>query len=121
MEKVTESILKFLRLDNLVSNLTGYVEARIALMKVEIREDMSRAISRGMVIVALFFMGFLFLVFLSIGLAQFLNTFFEYGYAGYWIVAGIYGSFFLLLLIFKKNILEYFEVQFSDIMKRKEK
>ncbi|HRI78592.1 MAG TPA: phage holin family protein [Cyclobacteriaceae bacterium] len=121
MEKITESILKFLKLDSLVNNLTGYVEARINLMKVEIREDVSKAISQGMVMVALFFMGFLFLVFFSIGLAQFLNTFFEYTYAGYWIVAGIYGSIFLILLLFKKNISAYFEAQFSELMQRKEK
>ena len=121
MEKITETILKFLKLDSLVSNLTGYVEARIALMKVEIREDVAKAISRGMVLVALLFMGFLFLVFFSIGLAQFLNTYFEYSYAGYWIVAGIYGSFFLLLLLFKKSIFTYFEAQFSELMQRKEK
>jgi uncharacterized membrane protein YqjE len=121
MEKISETILKFLKLDNLVNNLTGYVEARINLMKVEIREDVAKTISRGMVMVALFFMGFLFLVFFSIGLAQFLNTFFEYGYAGYWIVAGIYGGFFLLLLLFKKNISDYFEAQFAELMQRKEK
>ena len=121
MEKITESILKFLHLDSLVSNLTGYVEARIALMKVEIREDLAKAIARGMVLVALFFMGFLFQVFFSIGLAQFLNTFFEYNYAGYWIVAGIYAATFLLLLVFKKNIYDYFEKYFSEIITRKEK
>ena len=121
MEKITETILKFLKLDNLVSHVTGYVEARISLMKVEIRDDMAKAISRGMVMVALFFMGFLFLVFFSIGLAQFLNTFFNYSYAGYWIVAGIYGGIFLLLLLFRKSILAYFEAQFSELMQRKEK
>ena len=106
---------------HLSQHLTGYVETRIALLKVEIREDMAKAIARGMVMVALFFMAFLFLVFFSIGLAQFINTFFEYAYAGYWIVAGIYAFFFLLLLIFKKNIYRYFEEHFSEMIKRKEK
>ncbi len=121
MEKITETVLKFLKLDSLVSNLTGYVETRIALMKVEIREDMAKVIARGMVMVALFFMAFLFLVFFSIGLAQFFNIFFEFNYAGYWIVAGIYVLFFLLLLVFKKNIYQYFEEHFSEMIKRKEK
>ena len=121
MEKITETILKFLKLDSLVSNLTGYVEARITLMKVEIREDMAKAIARLMVMVALFFMAFLFLVFFSIGLAQFINTFFEYGYAGYWIVAGIYAFFFLLVVLFRQNIYHYFEEHFSEMIKRKEK
>jgi uncharacterized membrane protein YqjE len=121
MEKITDSILKFLKLDSLVSNLTGYVEARIALMKSEIKEDVAKAISRGMVMAGLFFMGFLFLVFFSIGLAQFINVFFAYSYAGYWIVAGIYAVIFLFLLVFREKIYQSFESQFSEIMKRKEK
>ena len=121
MEKITETILKFLHLDGLVQNLTGYVEARISLMKVEVKEDMARAMARGMVFVALFFMAFLFLVFFSIGLAQFLNTFFSFPYAGYWIVSGIYGATFLIVLVFRKNINHNFEKYFAEIMKGNQK
>src|SRR5258708_29967055 len=92
MDKISETILKFLRLDNFVQNLTGYVEARIELLKVEIREDVAKAIARGMGIVALFFIGFLFLFFFSVGLAQFLNRLFDGPYAGYFSLAGIYGA-----------------------------
>ena len=121
MDKISETIFKFLHLDNLVQNLNNYVEARIELIKVEIREDVSKAIARGMVIMALFFIGFLFLIFLSVGLAHYLNRFFEGAYGGYWSVAGIYGATFLLLLVFKRSIYQYFERQFSDLIKRKEK
>lgn len=121
MEKISETILKFLRLDNVVQHLTGYVEARIALMKAEIREDVALAIARSMVMVALFFIGLFFLIFFSIGLAQFLNRFFEESYGGYWSVAGFYGATFLLLLVFRKSISQYFEIRLTDIIKRKEK
>jgi len=62
MDKIAETILKFLRLDNIVHNLTGFVEDRIELMKVEIKEDVGKVIARGMVMIALFLMGFLFLI-----------------------------------------------------------
>ncbi|MBY0433645.1 MAG: phage holin family protein [Cyclobacteriaceae bacterium] len=121
MDKLSETILKFLRLDNFVQNLTGYVEDRIELMKLEIREDVAKAVARGMVMIALFFMVFLFLIFFSIGLAHFFNQYFTSSYAGFWIVAGIYGVTFLLLLIFRKSINHFFEKELSDMIKRKEK
>ena len=118
---IAESILKFLKLDSLVSSLTGYVEARIELLKSEIREDVSKAIAKSLMTVVMFLVGFMFLVFFSIGLAHFLNTYFEGTYAGYWAVAGIYGLIFLLLLLFRKGIYEYFLRQLAEMMKRKEK
>lgn len=121
MDKISDTILKFLRLDNFVQNLTGYVETRVELMKVEIREDVAKAIARAMVIVALFLMAFLFLIFFSVGLAHFLNRFFDEPYVGYWSVAGIYAATFLLLFVFRKDIHHYFERQLSELIKRKEK
>ena len=119
--KISDSILKFLGLEGLVQNLTGYVEARVELMKVEIREDVAKAIARGLVFIVLFLIGFIFLIFFSIGLAQFLGQFFERPFGGYWTVAGIYLATFLILWVFRKNIHTYFEQQFSELIKRKEK
>ncbi len=121
MEKISETILKFLKLDNFVNSLTGYVEARLELLKSEIREDIAKAIANAMVIVALFLMGFLFLIFFSVGLAHFINRYFEASFAGYWTVAGLYALIFLLLLVFRKSILSYFEKHFKFLTKHKEK
>ena len=122
MENISSSILKFLKLDSLVQNVTGFVEARIELMKIEVREDMSKAVARGLMFIVLFLMGFLFLIFFSVGLAHFLNQFLEHPYAGYWWVAGIYGTTFLVLLVFRKSIFQYFQNQMKEMMtKRKEK
>ena len=119
MEKISETILKFLRLDNFVHNITGYVETRIELMKVEIREDIAKTISRALVTIALFLFGFMFLVFFSVGLAHYINGFMEKPYAGYWSVAGMYGFIFLVLVVFRKGIYHYFENKFSELIKRK--
>ena len=119
--KISESILKFLGLEGLVQNLTGYVEARVELMKTEIREDVSKAMARALVMVALFLIGFMFLIFFSVGLAQFLAQYFERPYGGYWTVAGLYLATFLLLFVFRKNIHHYFERQLAELMKREKK
>lgn len=118
---IVESILKLFKLDSIVGTLTGYVEARFELLKAEVREDVARAIARSLTITAMFLVGFLFLVFFSVGLAYFFNQYFEDTFAGFWIVAGIYGLILLLLLLFRKSIHGYFEQQLADMMKRKEK
>ncbi|MEJ0056192.1 MAG: phage holin family protein [Bacteroidota bacterium] len=121
MEKISETILKFLRLDSLIQNITGFVETRIELMKIEIREDVAKAVARGLMMGALFLVGFLFLIFFSLGLAILLNSFFEQASAGYWIVTGIYAATFLILLASRKGLQSYFETHMKEMMKRKEK
>lgn len=121
MDKIVESILKFLRLDSLVQHVTGYVEARIELMKAEIREDVARTMARAIVVVTLIFVGFLFLLFLSVGLAHFIITYVNQSYIGYWAVAGLYGLFFLLVILFRRPIYEHFERQLLNAIKRKVK
>jgi len=81
----------------------------------------AKAIAKSLVTVAMFLVGFMLLVFFSIGLAHFLNSYFADTYIGFWAVAGIYGIIFLLLLLFRKSIYEYFEKQLAEMMKRKEK
>jgi len=119
MDKIAESILKFLKLDTLVNHVTGYVEARIELMKVEIREDIAKTVARGIVVVTLILVGFLFLLFLSIGLAHFIIAYVHSAYVGYWAVAGLYGALFLLLFLFRKPIYETFETKLLEVIKHK--
>jgi len=118
---VKDSIFKFLRLDNLVSSFSGYVETRLQLYKMEIRDDVNKALSKALVYAVLGFFAFLFLIFFSIGLAHFINYFMTASFAGYWIVAGIYGVAFMLVIIFRKQLDANFEKKFSEMTKRKEK
>ena len=121
MESLKDTVFKFLRLEGLMSSLTGYIESQIELFKLEIREDIAKAISKAIVFFALLLFGFLFLLFFSLGLAHYINSFFEEIYAGYWIVAGIYGLAFLIFLLFRKSIDRNFEKHFLEMIKRKDK
>ena len=119
MDKLAESILKFLKLDTLVGHVTGYVETRIELMKVEIREDIAKTIARSIVLISLILVGFFFLLFVSVGLAHFLATKLQSAYMGYWAVAGGYGILFLILFLFRKPIYAAFEQRLGEAIKRK--
>ncbi|MBL7848705.1 MAG: phage holin family protein [Cyclobacteriaceae bacterium] len=121
MDKIAESILKFLKLDSLVNHVTGYVEARIELMKVEIREDIAKTVARAIVVISLILIGFLFLLFLSVGLAHFITAYLNSAYLGYWSVAGLYGLIFLILFVFRKSIYATFEHKLMKVIKHKEK
>lgn len=121
MEKISEAILKFFRLENVFQHLTGYVETKIELVKVEVREDVSKMLSQTLVGMGLFLIFFLFLIFLSLGLAELINHYFEDSYAGPLIMAGFYALTLAILIAFRKNIVRYAESQFSEIIKRKAK
>lgn len=117
MDGIKDTIFKFLKLDSVIENVRGYFEARVALMKIEVREEVANILSRGLMIMVLFLIGFLFVLFLSLGLAQYLNTFFEGEFAGYLLVAGFFGLLLLVLILLRKNLFKTLEKQFENIIK----
>ena len=83
------SLTKFLKLDQLVSNLTGYVETKVELIKVEVRQDVQKGISQAIVYLLIAFVFALVILFFSLGVAIALaNAIGPMG--GYGIVAAVY-------------------------------
>jgi uncharacterized membrane protein YqjE len=121
MEKIKDSIFKFLRLDNLVGNLSGYFEARVQLIKIEIREEIARVLSHALTIGVLLVLSLLFVLFVSFGLANYLNDYFKNSSAGYWIVAAIYGVPGLLIFLLRGKISHYFEQHLNAQSKKRQK
>lgn len=121
MEGIKDTIFKFLRLDNLVDNLSGYLETRLDLFKIEVREEVAHVLAQALMITSILLLSILFLLFFSVGLAHFLNSYFEQPFIGYWIVAGIYGVPCLIFIIFRKKIGHAFEQYMATLMKRKGK
>jgi phosphoglycerol transferase MdoB-like AlkP superfamily enzyme len=120
MEKLKEILLKFFKLESIVSNITGYVEARVALVKMELREEVAGVISRGLIIIIMMLIGFLLILFLSIGMAGYLNTMFEGNFAGFFLVGGFYGLLLLLLILFRKNLMKSLEKKFTTMIRQKQ-
>jgi Protein of unknown function (DUF1469). len=120
MEKIKDTIFKFLRLETLVESVSGYIETRVQLVKLEIREEVVKVLSRGIILIAISFLAVLFLLFVSIGLAQYLNSIYADAYTGYWMVAGGYGVGLLIVILLRKPIDRNFEKHLTEIIKRKE-
>lgn len=116
MDGIKDTIFKLLRIDNLVDNLSGYVDARVKLLKIEIKEDVAKIMAKGLVQASIILVALLFLFFISFGIAEFLNIYFENAFKGYLIVSGLYFLLFIVLIIFRKNIYANFERYFSGII-----
>jgi hypothetical protein len=119
MEKLKEILLKFFKLDSLVEHISGYVETKVALVKMEIREEVASAMSRLLIILIMFLTGILFLLFLSIGLAEYLNGVLGGDHIGFMIVGGGYGLLLLLMVVFRKSLLKTFENKFVGLIRQK--
>jgi uncharacterized membrane protein YqjE len=103
-----------------MSHLTGYVEAQVALVKLEVREEVAKILARGLVVGVALLFAFLFLLFFSIGLAHYINSLFDEPFVGYWVVAGIYGLPCIAFFVFRKRISKKIENTFSEMIKHKE-
>jgi hypothetical protein len=119
MEKLKETLLKFFKLDSIVDHIAGYIETRVALVKMEIREEVASAMSRALIILVMFLTGILFLLFISVGLAEYLNMVLGGDYVGFIIVGGFYGLLLLLMIIFRKGLLKTFENKFVGLIRQK--
>ena len=113
-----DSILKFLKLDSLIENLTGYVETRIELTKMEIREDLAKALSNFLLYILLGVVLTLFIMLISIAAAHWIaNSTGAVG--GFAIVAGFYLLLGLMVFAFRGAIVEKLQKQLIQIMKKK--
>ena len=108
------SIFKFLRLDNLIDNLSGYVETRLELLKLEVREEIIKVVSYGLMVGVCFLLGLLFLVFFSIGLANYISDYYGTTYTGYWFVSGSYAIICVIIILLRKNISHFLESHLKE-------
>lgn len=97
-------LFKFLRLDAIIEHLTGLIEARVELAKIEIKEEVSRIGAR--IIAGMFFAFLLVLIIIlfSIAAGAWLNVLLDSGFVGYFIITGFYLLVLILLIVFKAHI-----------------
>lgn len=115
-----ESLLKLFKLDGLLSNVTGYVEARIELMKLDIKEDLARGLAKMAVFVVLGFALMLFVLLISMAIA------FKIGeslgnFSGFGIVAVGYFLIGCILYLLRDSITASLEKQLTELLNKKKK
>jgi uncharacterized membrane protein YqjE len=115
-----DSFLKFLKLDSLIENLTGYVEARIELTKMEIREEIAKGLSKVALFMLMGAVFTLFIVLISVAIAHLIAKSIG-AFGGFAIVAGFYLLLGLLLFGFRNAISEKLQDYLVHQMKKKKK
>ncbi len=112
-----ESILKLLKLDGLVANLTGYVETRVELLKLEIREEIAKAIARMTVLVLVMATISLFILFFSVSVALLIGEYLGF-FEGFLIVSGFYLLVAILVLLMRKSLSDTMEKELLKKLKK---
>ena len=113
-ENLKEQLLKLLRLDALVDSLSAYIEARVNLIKHEIKEEVTMHLSRVMVWLVILFLALIALGFLSLTAALMLNVATESSYNGFLIVSGIYVLAGLIMYSFRGTIAVFIQRKIKD-------
>jgi hypothetical protein len=112
-----DRLIKFFKLDSMANSLTGYLEARMVLLKIEIKEDVARGVSRAVVFVVLAFAFCLFIFFISVGAAYWIGA--SLGVpAGFAIVSAVYLLIAIVLYVKRDEISHKIEKQVLEITKK---
>ncbi len=113
-----DSLSKFFKVDTLLNNLSGYVETRVELLKIEVKEELAKSMSKAILYFLMAFLFALFITFLSIAVALLLSTHLG-GFSGFFIVSAFYLVSGVILLIFRKKLFAKLEKQFILIFRKK--
>jgi len=97
-------LFKFLKIDSIIENLTGLIDARLALAKLEIKEEVAKIGARIIAGVVISFLAVLIIIFFNFSAATFINSMLDSRWAGYAIVTGFYLIILVLLVVFKVHI-----------------
>lgn len=113
-----DTLSKFFKVDSLLGNLTGYVETRVELLKVEVKEDLSKGLAQAVAYLFIWFILALFLTFFSIGIALLLGKSIG-NVAGFSIVAAIYLISGLILWFSREKVISKLEARFALMFRKK--
>ena len=92
---------KLFNFDSLINKVEAYIEAKIKLTTLNIKEKIATALIKLLPVLILVFAFLLIIIFLSITLGLLFNHLLQSNWLGFAIVTGIYLLFFLLLLWIK--------------------
>lgn len=113
-----DSITKFFKVDSLISNLTGFVETRIELLKIEAKEELSKGLSNVIIFLLLAFVFAAAIIFISVAFAIVIGK--QTGLvAGFAIVAGVYLIIGFILTLRRDSLVRALEKKIAVMLNKK--
>ena len=116
-----KGLFKLLKLDNLIEHLSGYVEDKIALVKIELKEELAVAIAKIIITIVMIIFVLFAILFASITLAVYLNKLLDSNLLGFGLVSIFYLVLFLFIFVAKKHpkLHRWIEEKVNQISKSK--
>ena len=96
--------MKLFDIDKLLDTLTGYLETKLEIFKLDLKEEIATTLSKVVIYVIIGLLAIIALAFALFALAAFLNDYLESSYIGYLINVAILVLFGVLLYFNKKKI-----------------
>lgn len=113
-----DTLSKFFKVDSLIDNLTGFVETRVELLKIEVKEDFAKGLAQAVVYLFIAFVLALFIAFLSVAVALLISE--RLGnFAGFSIVGAVYLVAGLIFWFTRSRIISRLEKMFSQMFRKK--
>ncbi len=115
-----ESLARFFKVDSLIENLSGYVETRVELLKIEAKEEFAKGLSNALVYLVIAFVFAVVLIFFSTAIAfkisESIGTF-----AGFGIVGGFYLIIGAVLFGLREKLIQKVEHKVREGLNKKKK
>lgn len=92
---------KLFNFDSLISKVEAYVEAKIKLATMNVKEELAAAITKLFPLMILGFASFVIIIFLSLTLGLLLNHLLHSTWLGFAVLTGVYLVFFLVFMWIK--------------------
>ena len=118
LENIKDEVFRLLGIDSLIRSLSDYVEARVELVKMEVRDEISRHLSRFFVVLLTLLLFFMAFGFLSITAGLYLNEILESSWQGFLMVGIGYLVLAILILLFREHLTRSVQGKMKDRMSR---
>lgn len=114
--KERNKVFDILNLEKLIESLTRFVELKLQIYELKVKEQMVVVISRIAVLTIMLLFGLIIIFFFSMALAYYLNGLLDSGFMGFILVGSIYLTIGLVLMLFKSRLItnHLFQAFFSD-------
>ena len=114
--------MQWLHVDDMIDNGRKYIDARVALVKLEIHQLLTNVVSTLILVFSILFFSLLMLSFFSVALGAFLNEKLNSNYGGYLIMGFIFmlviATTFVLLPPIKRKIHDLCSTLLADFIQQ---
>lgn len=106
--------MKIIDFDKLLDSLSGYLETKIELIKLDIESEVHKIVAKAIIILLVASTISLAVILLSVGLSMLLNTTLKSDYLGFILVSGLYVLVGLVIYFRREQIFQSVIDSISD-------